>query len=349
MEYERLRNKLKTVTVSAPWNTTPKEIVHLAGWSRRSWHLIEDIEFLLAEYDLVSYPAFSNTYSNGQIVISKKTEEAENIKVNDTHPLVCHINERGISSCDPIPRLSRLRSANLRSMEDRNHTALVSINREATIEEAITLMIKFNYSQLPIMNGNRKVEGLVSWKSIGKAKCLGKNLMRVYDCREEVEIVSINTPLLEVVEKVLKKEVILVRDTDEVICGIITATDITEQFLTQAEPFFLIEQIEKLLRIILMRSSVSIEEMKSLLDPEKLDKEIRGVSDFTFGQYLLILENENMFLKMNLTACRIRLLEYLRKINEIRNDVMHFNVDETSEEDVRHLRETLHLLSEIMG
>ncbi len=345
---EELKKRLHAIKEDKPWITTPGEVIKMAGWNRRSWRLSEEVELLLNQYRLTSSPSFTNAYVHSRITIAKKpapnTPLQEEKKEEQPHPAALFRCE----NCDPIPRLSRLRSANLRHPEDRNKISLVSINREAPIEEAITLMIKYNFSQLPIMNNSRRVEGLVSWRSIGKAKCLGKKITRVYDCKERVDVFSIYTPLLEVVEQVQKNEVVLVKDTDDVICGIITATDITEQFLAQAEPFFLIQQIEKLIRIILNRSGITLEEMCSLLDPAKLDKKIRNVSDFTFGQYLLILENEALFSRLNLAASRLKLLEYLKQIHEVRNEVMHFAIDEIPVEDLKHLRETLHLLIELI-
>ncbi len=277
--YERLKKKLTDIGEKTPWITTPGEILRLVGGKKRSVKLTEEVEALLDEFRLFASPAFSNTHSDNQIIIQKRPPEAEHIpEIAEelSGPLLCYLGLRKGSNCDPIPRLSRLGSANLRHPKERDRTALVSIRRDSPLEEAITLMIKYNYSQLPIMNNPRKVEGLVSWKSIGKAKCLGRKLNRVYDCREEVEVLSIHTPLLEVVERVLRKEVVLVRDTDDIVCGIITNTDITGQFITQAEPFLLIEQIEKLIRIILTRSDIPIEDMLHLLNPDKLDKKYRG-------------------------------------------------------------------------
>ncbi len=335
----------------SPWVTTPREIIHLASGNKRNTKLTEEIEQLLDEFHLFTHPAFSNTHLANVITVQKRPAETEDIPETIEElsgPLMCYLGLQKGSNCDPIPRLSRLDSANLRHPHERGRTSLISIQRDAPLEEAITLMIKCNYSQLPIMNNPRKVEGMVSWRSIGKAKCLGKKLDRVYDCREEVEVVSIHTPLLEVVERVLRKEVVLVRDTDDIICGIITNTDITGQFLEQAEPFFLIEQIEKLIRIILSRSDIPIEDMLRLLDPNKLDKKVQHVSDLTFGQYLIVLQNEEIFRRINLPVSRTKLMEYFGRIHEIRNEVMHFAVDETSHEDLKHLRETLNLLQEIM-
>ena len=98
-------------------------------------------------------------------------------------------------------------------------------------------MIKYNFSQLPILSGRSDVYGLVSWKSIGKALSLGKTCQTVAECCESVEILKIDEPLLKAVNVILQKEVVLVKDLKNEISGILTATDIGEQFLSLSEPF----------------------------------------------------------------------------------------------------------------
>ncbi|MCD8029863.1 MAG: hypothetical protein LUF85_03255 [Bacteroides sp.] len=96
--------------------------------------LTEEIEALLDEFRLFASPAFSNTHSDSQIIIRKSPaqtvsipEEAEEL----SGPLLCYLGLQKGSNCDPIPRLSRLGSANLRHPRERDRTALVSIQRDS--------------------------------------------------------------------------------------------------------------------------------------------------------------------------------------------------------------------------
>jgi hypothetical protein len=59
---------------------------------------------------------------------------------------------------DPTHRVSRLASAN---------RAPISVNPNSTLQEAVHLMLFHELSQLPVMQGERDVKGMVSWYSIG--------------------------------------------------------------------------------------------------------------------------------------------------------------------------------------
>lgn len=343
MSYADLEKRLGKITERKPWITTPKEVVNLMGWNKRSWRIVDEVNELLDKTDLVMEPDFENTHCYAPVIIKKVIKKAEeDIEEQEDLPVETkHI--------DPVPRVGRLKSAYLRDPEEKT-TKLLFVNRETPITEVTTIMLQHNFSQLPILSNNgRKVEGLISWKSIGKALSLKRTINRAYDCKEDVEVVKIDTPLLNVVEKIIKDDVVLVRDSEEVICGIITASDITEQFLFQSEPFFLIEQIEKQIRTLLR--SVDIENIKALLDSEKCDKEINDIYDLTFGQYLLAIQNEDFFNKLNIPVDRKSFVNMLESVRTIRNEVMHFNPNgvEDGKEDVILLRNMANFLTELIN
>lgn len=331
--YTELRDFLQEIAKSRKsYTTTPQHIVNMLGYSRRSWRNIEIVEKLLKEYNLSIEPDFDNTYCYAPIEIKPLPKSQLNT----------------VPKNDPIPRLSRLKSANLRDSENKNKTKLIFVRKETSITEVITLMALHKVSQLPILSGDmRVVEGMVSWRSITKNLFLGKTPQRAYDCREDAEVVHINTPLFKAVGKVLRNEVILVRDFDNVICGIVTAINIAEQFTLQFEPFFLIEQIERIIRHMLEKSGESIEGMKSFLKDDFHTKEIESISDLTFGQYIKIMENKEFYNKLNIAAERKLLIEYLDKTRMIRNEIMHFATDGISNEDKMHLRKVANFLFEL--
>lgn len=47
---------------------------------------------------------------------------------------------------------------------------IVWINLNDTIQKAITLMMLNDFSQLPVMSTETRVEGIISWKTIGVRK-----------------------------------------------------------------------------------------------------------------------------------------------------------------------------------
>lgn len=316
--------QLDKITERKPWVATPTEIVNLYGYSKRSPRIVNEVNLLLENKGLIIEPDFENTYCYSPVIIKLNRDEKEledKIEEPITH--------------DPVPRLSRLKSANLYDAISET-SKLITVNRETTIKEAVTLMMQNNYSQLPIVaNKGRKLEGIISWRSIGKAISMNRNPQRVFDCREDLEPVKLDLPLLEVMDKVQRDEVVVVKNREEIICGIVTASDIAEEFKRHAEAFFLIEQIEKQIRHLL--KDCLIHDILVCLDAEKLDKDVNDIYDLSFGHYVLALERDDFFEKLNLGIEKSVFVKGLHDVRLIRNDVMHFSPDPMCSEDIEKL------------
>ena len=173
---------------------------------------------------------------------------------------------------------------------------------------------------------------------------LGKECNKVRDCKEEALIFSLNEPLFKVVKTILEKDAVLIRDKDKTICGIVTATDVGEHFISLSEPFLLLEQIENLIRKILA-DKFTKEDISHLLE---LEKELNDLSELTFGQYIRIIENPTNFQKLKIKIDRAIFIEMLKKTCDLRNEVMHFNPDPIQDEEIEQLRQTLTFLTVIV-
>lgn len=152
--------------------------------------------------------------------------------------------------------------------------------------------------------------------------------------------------MFNAVKFVLEKEVVLVRQKDKTISGIVTITDIGEQFIAMAEPFLIIEQIENHIRKLLDQK-FTIEELNISISHEDKPKEIKGLSDLTFGQYVRILEDPKKFEKLKLNIDRGLVAKQLEEVRKIRNDVMHFDPDGITPQNLDLLRQTAAFLNTI--
>lgn len=311
-----------------------KTIILNYGVSRRGWRVIQGVNDLLNKYELTMEPSFETANFYGYVEILPKPT----IQVNGALKNPKYI--------DSIPRLGIIKSSDLVNSENPNET-LLSIKKESTIKEAVSLMALHNFSQLPILTGKRDVYGMISWKTIGKALAFGKKCEFVKDCFEPIEILNYDEPLFKAVKIILSKEVVLVKDYKNEISGIITATDVGEQFLILSEPFLLIEQIENLIRQLL-DDKLTFDDINKVLDVTKYNKEIKHLSDLSFGHYVRILENENLFQKFEIFVDRVILKNMLEDVNIIRNEVMHFSPEALEEKDLIILRKTLDFLQIII-
>lgn len=309
--------------------TSPKKILDQLGVSKRGVKVIEKVRHLAEKYDVVIHPEFATTGAYSKIELSPKPTISANFHSGEAEHF------------DLIPRLNVLKAANLLNLAENNtESGLYTITRDASVKEAISIMMMYDFSQLPVLSGKKDVDGLISWRAIGRALALGKQCEKVSDCMEEVHVLELEAPLFNSVRVILEKEVVLVKKRDKTICGILTATDIGQQFLTLSEPFLILEQIENHIRIVL-HGKLTLEEIQRVIDIEKLDKPFNQISDLSFGQYIKIIENPSLFLKLKLNIDRVILVNKLEQVRMIRNAIMHFNPQRIQAKDLDTLRHTL--------
>lgn len=327
------------------------------GSQRRGRWVVEMVRNALTALALTTVPDFEWTYIDGEVRFvpaepptdNPPTSEARvSVDVDSVHSADAVVSVRDaleISDAvelrldaDPMHRVARLRSA---------HTEPVSIAPDAYIRKAITLMMKHDYSQLPAMNG-RTLKGFVSWKTIGRKLALGGQPTLVREMMDEVQpsqIVTLGLSLLEATRLLAMHEFLLVRDAS-VVCGIVTAYDFTETFGTLSEPFLLLGEIENHIRNLL-RGKFCTRELDEVRDPLDTSSPIIDVSDLNFGGYVRLLQKPGNWEKLQLQLDRDTFLADLDEIRSIRNDVMHFDPDGISEDELRKVREFARLLRQV--
>lgn len=224
---------------------------------------------------------------------------------------------------------------------------ILTITRDKTVEEAATLMIMHRYSQLPVTQNMRRIDGMISWRSMGRARASGQDCKHVRDCLERVRILDQDAPFFEAVDTITEREVVLVRGKDRKITGILTTADLSREYHQKAEPFLLLEEVEDRIRALISRN-LSEEEIKQARDPGDGKREIEGVDDLTFGEYVRLLESEENWDKLRMGIDRKLFVKLLNEVREVRNDVMHFRPDSFEPEDLDQVRMLRSLLEQLV-
>jgi hypothetical protein len=206
-----------------------------------------------------------------------------------------------------------------------------------SLQRAITLMMAHGYSQLPVMTNEREVKGMISWESIGLQFVLSTPCSLVYQCMDKVYEIGSDASLFAAIPEVANHQYVLVRGTDKKITGIITGTDLSIQFQQLAEPFLLLGEIEHQVRR-LIENKFTGAELSSAKDPADTERTISSIADLTFGECVRLLENEESWNKLGLKIDRIEFVKEAHRIRGIRNDVMHFDPDPMSSDDLDRLR-----------
>lgn len=312
--------------LDVPATISVRDFLWWWGAERRSYWTVFRIRRDLAGAGLETVPDFQSTYLDSEITFGKiglqsdaESEEDDIVEEVDA-PLTIE---------DPTYRISKLAAANQK---------IVSVNPDSTLEEIVTVMMERDFSQVPVMVGEREVKGMVTWQSIGSRLALNATVGTARSYMDKAKIVNSSDSLFEVIDQIVMFDHVLVRKPDNTISGIITASDLSIQFRALSESFLILSEIENLVRTLVERK-FSAEELASCKDPSDITRVVEGVADLSFGEYIRLLENETRWQKFGIPVDRKKFCAGLESVRKIRNDVMHFDPDGIPSDDIERLRE----------
>ena len=216
---------------------------------------------------------------------------------------------------------------------------VISVHPDRTLNEATSKMALHDFSQLPVMSSQRKIEGVISWKTIGVVDSFGTKKQIVEDYMDkDVSILNATDNLLDSVNEILEKEFVFLKNREGLITGIVTIYDIALQFKRLSEPFIEIELIENSIRKFI-DNHIPKEMFVSFYKDKYPDRKIETSLDLTFGEYIGIIENKELWTHFNINLDRIAFIEKLECVRLIRNDIMHFRIEDISKNDLKDLKD----------
>lgn len=321
-----------------------RELLNWFGAKRRGYFVVLEIRQALRRQGLTTTPDFESGYVDSFVNIQSRIDgnPTLGVPVPDTAEIIVQPQVDEFVGSGPLDisslQVSRLQAAN---------TPPLSVSPDDSIETAVTMMLCNDYSQLPVMNGKRTLKGVVSWKSIGMRLLL---LDQQQACREFMDptpfVMRHTDSLFSVTNQVIQHDFVFIKDSEDVICGIITASDLSEQFRNSAEPFVLIGQIENHIRRLLGDRFTKEEFREAMFNPEEL-KEDATIADLTFGEYQRLIQKQENWEKLGIRLDRRTLVDTLDEIRLIRNDVMHFDPDGIDDAKLKKLRNFEEFLSKL--
>ncbi|MDI9430646.1 MAG: CBS domain-containing protein [Planctomycetota bacterium] len=340
---------VEKVSANQEARTTVRTLLSWFGMYRRGYYNVQRIRWALDQAGVVTVPDFEAAYIDGSIAF--KTKEAVGASSDEGTQEASSQDEVGtggeatstlsmlkpVKLADAAHRISRLESANKQP---------VSIPPDATVEQAITLMLRYDYSQLPVMISPdaREAKGLFSWKSLGSRLAIGKQCAYVRESMDPCQMISSGASLFDAIKIIAQDDCVLVRADDNRICGIVTAYDISAQFQQLAESFLLLGDIENHIRH-LIGNAFTVEELQQAKDPTDTDREVNNASNLSIGEYIRLLQKPANWEKLNIKIHRKTFMDGLEKIRIIRNDVMHFDPDPMDPADLKALADFARFLA----
>ncbi len=294
-----------------------RDLLRRFGASRRGYRVVAQIRRGLDAQGLVTDPDFESLHIDALTLLRRPDAASEPARGPEQ------------AAVDPVQRIGRLVNT---------QRALVSVRPGCSLLEATTLMMMRDFSQLPVLRTEYDCLGLVSWRSIGTVRTLGRVPETVDDCLESVEIFESDEPMSHVIGLFGSEDAILVRDGEGKISGILTSSDVSLQFHELGEPFLVLSEIENHVRALL-DASVSVDELAEGVNPDGPAREVSSAADLTFGEYRRLLERPAIWTRVGLQMDRATFVRELDEVRKLRNDVMHFDPDGLAPEDLRRLRE----------
>lgn len=304
-----------------PRQITPRQLFNALNFERRTSGNCYWVDKFLNDNSLMVEPHYNDVWIDDSIQLQHKPVATTDIPI------------------DAIRRINVLDSAT---------NIPTYVDNSAPLLEATTLMQINGFSQLPVTNkGVRGLIGYISWETICQAKINGVESDMVKDYVERnVATLSPDTPLIHAVEIVKKNDFAVVLAKDGSLFGIVTVSDITNQFIDETEPFVLLNELENHLRN-LMRDKILLEDLKSLC--QTADKEISSIDDLTFGNYITVFGNEAQWGKLGIIADRRHFIKQLDAIREIRNEIMHFRPSGIGKEKKCQIKTFVKYLRQLVG
>lgn len=305
---------------------------------RRGWWVVKQMRAALIKQELETYPDFNSVYIDALIRFKKiEVQVNKNLNVDEPEPenIANNSSDEVLNFDDPTYRISRLETANKQ---------LIFVKPDSKLSEAITLMMTHDFSQIPVMQQpKRGLKGVISWRSIGQKLAVGKSSTIVRDLMEpNFQLISEETSLFKALPIIIEHDYILVQNKSEEICGIVTASDLSLQFKQLTEPFLLVAEIENHIRQILI--NLTRDELGTGKDTKDEDRKVESIADLTFGEYLRLCQNPEIWIKLKLSIDRRIFCAELDKIRIIRNNIMHFDPDGLEDESTETLRNFVRLL-----
>jgi CBS domain-containing protein len=357
---ERLREIAEQLRTGVkPEPKTVRQLLSVFNAERRGSYKVGKIRRALDGLGLVTDPDFENIWIDAAIEFRLRSEpHKESERAPDSTIAVPDVGEvreqlarpepmteipvetptvTSSRITDPTYRIGKLPAAN---------QPIVSVTLDEDVTQAVTKMMKWDYSQLPIMQGVRDVKGVISWRSIGSRLALGAPCARVRDCRDSHRGVSADTSLFHAIPAIIEDGYVLVRADDKTISGIVTASDLSLQFQQLSEPFLLLGEIEQHVRK-LIEGKFALSDLQDAKDPADVQRLVERVADLTLGEYIRLLENSNRWTMLKVNIDRAIFIAELKEVKRIRNDVMHFDPDPLGESELSTLRSFVRLLQRL--
>jgi CBS domain-containing protein len=325
--HEFLRRARLQASAGTPVVVRVRELLAQWGAASRTPAASEQLAADLENHGLTTEPNFLKTGIDSEVsIVERQIEES------DPQPDPQTANEASSANGDVGLTLGNIPSANL---------GVEAITPQASYEEAITRMLLNDYSQLAVMTGPRAVPRAVTWQSIARERHANPT-GSLSGAIVEASTRPFDTELIDVLPLLESDDFVFVKDSTNLITGIVTTADVVRAYGELATPFFLIGELDRLLRQIIS-DNFTMAEVGATCD-ETGERDLQSYDDLTMGDYERLLQSAAHWQSLGWPLDRVTFSARLSELRAVRNDLVHFNPDPIPDQTVSRIRQMLQVL-----
>jgi CBS domain-containing protein len=320
-------------TGGQPQRLTVRQLLALWGAKGRGHRVLDRVSAELENYSLETHPDFRKVTLDSHVALVAQAtgQEAEQ-------------DEDAESSSESSVREDLDVGLTLGNVPSALN-GITSVTPGDSLQTAMTMMVLDDYSQLAVMPTSRTLHGAVTWRSIAKAIAVDPQAT-LADAIEQAREHSYDRDLIDVLPELYRHDFVFVRNSVREISGIVTAADVVDLYGETATPFFIIGEIDHLLRGF-VADEWTLEQVKEVCDPDGERTDLLSHDDLTFGDYERMIEEPGRFAALQWPLDRVVFIKRLKRVRELRNAVTHFDPDPLDDDAVNVLRNFLYMLREL--
>jgi CBS domain-containing protein len=215
------------------------------------------------------------------------------------------------------------------------HEELLCVQKETKIHDALTLMVENDFSQLPIIDENNHLTGVITEQSILHTYLSVGNSVSLFDldvtnCQTDPITIHHEASIFEALELLEKTYAVIVIEHKEPV-GIITDYDTTTFFRNYSEGLITIQGIELTLRkyieSILSNDKLMQAALTKAFGMDRIDhtKTAKEYDELSFGDHIqLIISEDNWGRFEEFFAPKKMFSSFMGEVRDIRNKIAHF-------------------------